>query len=401
MTNTTATHPSDDTTRHTGDLGDRPADLQGSVGHRTVDAVAEQVFQATLGAMELFSIYIGDRLGWYDALRRDGAATAVELARRTATSPRYAQEWLEQQAVVGLVHVDFSRSEPRFTLPPASEEVLTDVDSLSYLSPVARMVAASAMRLPELLDAYRTGDGVSWDELGDDARQGQAAMNRPWFLHALAGALGNVDDLDRLLRRPGVQILDVGCGAGWSSIALAAAYPSAKVVGIDQDAPSIELARHHAAAYGIGTDRLTFRTADAATVGGESRKFDIAFAFECVHDLSRPVEVLAAVRSALRPGGALVVMDEAVNEEFSAAGGEVEKLMYGFSLLVCLPDGMSSAPSEATGTVMRPAVLRRYAERAGFGTVEVLPISDFAFFRFYRLRSAPAVPAETGLEELS
>jgi 2-polyprenyl-3-methyl-5-hydroxy-6-metoxy-1,4-benzoquinol methylase len=382
MTQTPATHPP----HHPCDGGHRPSDLQISAGHRTVDAVAEQVFQATLGAMELLSIYIGDRLGWYDSLRRDGAATAVELARRTATSPRYAEEWLQQQAVVGLVHVDTSGSESRFTLPSASEEVLTDIDSLSYLSPAARMIAASAMRLPQLLDAYRTGDGVSWDELGDDARQGQAAINRPWFLHALAGALGNIDDLDLLLRRPGIRILDVGCGAGWSSIALAAAYPTAMVVGIDQDAPSVQLARHHAAAHGIGTDRLTFRIADAATVSGKSgEKFDIAFAFECVHDLSRPVEVLAAVRNALRPGGTLVVMDEAVNEDFSAAGGEIEKFMYGFSLLVCLPDGMSSAPSEATGTVMRPAVLRRYAERAGFKTVDVLPIRDFAFFRFYRL----------------
>jgi hypothetical protein len=60
--------------------------------------------------------------------------------------------------------------------------------------------------------------------------------------------------------------------------------------------------------------------------------------------------------------------------------------MYGFSLLVCLPDGMSSQPSAATGTVMRESTLRGYAQAAGFADVEVLPVEDFGFFRFYRLR---------------
>jgi hypothetical protein len=59
--------------------------------------------------------------------------------------------------------------------------------------------------------------------------------------------------------------------------------------------------------------------------------------------------------------------------------------MYGFSMFVCLPDGMSSEPSEATGTVMRRGVLEQYAARAGFRDVTVLPIEDFSFFRFYRL----------------
>ena len=59
--------------------------------------------------------------------------------------------------------------------------------------------------------------------------------------------------------------------------------------------------------------------------------------------------------------------------------------MYGFSLFICLPDGMSRQPSAGTGTVMRPAVLRGYAEQAGFADVRSCPIEDFGFWRFYRL----------------
>ncbi len=351
---------------------------------RSTDDVAEQVFAGGLGTMQTLSIYLGDQLGWYAALHRDGPATPSELAARTATSERYAREWLEQQAVYGLLQVEESDAESVFTLPPSTAEVILDVDSLSFLGPLARMLAAVGPRLPELLDAYRTGGGVSWDDLGPDAREGQGAMNRPLFLHHLAGALHGVPELDAILRRPGARILDVGCGLGWSSIALATAYPESEVIGVDIDAPSIELARANAAERGIGPDRLTFRTADGGTLGGEPG-FDAAFAFECVHDMPRPVEVLGAARAALRPGGALVVMDEAVAEDFVAPGDDVERFMYGFSLLVCLPDGMSSTPSEGTGTVMRPEVLRGYAERAGFESFAVLPIHDFGFFRFYQL----------------
>jgi hypothetical protein len=97
------------------------------------------------------------------------------------------------------------------------------------------------------------------------------------------------------------------------------------------------------------------------------------------------VEVLAAMRGAVRPGAPVVVMDEAVGEAFLAPGDDIERLMYGFSTLVCLPDSMSHPGSVGTGTVMRPDVLRGYAQQAGFADLEVLPIEDFGFFRFYQL----------------
>ena len=352
---------------------------------RDADAIAEQLFASALGAMETLSVYMGDRLGWYRSLRIDGPATPGELAERTATSVRYAREWLEQQAVVGLLRADTEGDERRYTLPAGAAEVLTDEDSLSYLAPLSRMIGAVGPHLAQLLDAYRTGDGVSWDELGADARESQADMNRPWFLHALPDALRSAPELDAILRRPGARILDVGCGAGWSTIALAQAYPAAEVVGVDIDAPSIEMARRNAAGQRNAAERLQFRVADAGTIAGEDEKYDAVFAFECVHDMPRPVEVLDAARRAVRPDGMVVVMDEAVGEEFSAPGDDLERLMYGFSLFVCLPDGMSSAPSVGTGTVMRPSTLKRYAVDAGFAGIDILPISDFGFFRFYSL----------------
>jgi len=276
------------------------------------------------------------------------------------------------------------RADRRYTLPPEAAEVLTDEHSLSYLGALPRMFAAVGLHLDDLLAAYRSGGGLSWADLGTDARESQAATNRPWFEARLGAALAGVPEVHAVLSTPGCRIADVGCGEGWSSLALARAYPEATVTGIDVDDPSLAAARAHADDAGL-TDRVRFTSPDAGPLDRPDG-FDAAFIFEALHDMPQPVEVLSALRRAVRPDGVVVIMDEAVADEFTAPGDVVERAMYGYSTLICLPDGLSSSPSVGTGTVMRRSQLTAYAIEAGFAAVEVLPIEGFAFFRFYRLR---------------
>ena len=352
----------------------------------SAEAFADKVFKAALGTMETFNLYLGDRLGWLDALA-EAPTTAAELAARTKTQPRYAIEWLEMMAVYGnLAVLDAAvgdRLQRRYALPPGAVEVLTDRHSLSYLGALPQMLAAVGVQIDRLVEVYRGGGGVSWAELGDNARHSQAALNRPWFESALGPALASVPEIDAVLRVPGARIADIGCGAGWSTIALARAYPSATVLGVDVDEPSIQVANANAETAGV-SDQARFAVAQGQGLG-EFGPFDAVFAFECVHDMPRPVDVLAATHDAVRSDGLVVIMDEAVADDFTAPGDPVEQVMYGYSTLICLPDGLSSSPSEGTGTVMRRAILTEYATRAGFTSVDVLPIEDFAFFRFYRL----------------
>lgn len=350
---------------------------------KTAEDFAEDLFQSALGTIQVMSIYLGDRLGWYRALAEGGPASARELVERGGGNERYAQEWLEQQAAYGLLEVS-EGVERRFILSDAAAEVLTDTSSLNYLAPLARMLSASAIQLPKLADAFRNGGGVNWADFGDDARESQADMNRPWFEHALPGALEGVDEVHKVLSRPGARIADIGYGFGWSSIALAKAYPQATVHGFDIDGPSAAAAAKNAEEAGVG-DRVTFSADDGAAI--DDTCFDAIFAFECIHDMSHPVEVLTAARRALKSDGVMVVMDEAVGESFSAPADDTEKLMYGFSILLCLPDGLSHDHSVGTGTVMRPETLKRYARQAGFRDVSILPIDDFGFWRFYRLHA--------------
>jgi 2-polyprenyl-3-methyl-5-hydroxy-6-metoxy-1,4-benzoquinol methylase len=176
--------------------------------------------------------------------------------------------------------------------------------------------------------------------------------------------------------------MDVACGVGWTAISIAKAYPNVTVDGFDPDERSIEIARGLARDAGVD-DRVRFEVRDAETLRGEG-PYDLAIVVEAIHDLARPVEILGAIRETLAPGGTLLVADERVAEAFTAPGDEAERFMYAASILICLPGGLSDPPSEGTGTVMRPAKLREYAARAGFGDVEVLPLEP-GFLRFYRL----------------
>ncbi len=144
--------------------------------------------------------------------------------------------------------------------------------------------------------------------------------------------------------------------------------------------PSIEMARANAAEAGL-SDRVTFNAIDVGELAGAD--FDVAFAFECIHDMPQPVRVLRAMHEMVGPEGRVVVMDEAVGDTFAGDGDEIEKLMYGFSLLVCLPDGLSSQPSVGTGTVLRPETLRTFGVEAGFSGFR--PLTEAGFFRFYEL----------------
>lgn len=357
----------------------------------TADAFAERMLGSALGAIEIFSVFVGERLGWYRSLNEDGPATPGDLAKRTGTHERYAREWLEQQAVCGILVTDPSQpaDERRYELPPAAAEVLTDPSSLSFLGPVGRMLSASMVQAPELLAAYRDGGGVSWDQLGDDARFGQADMNRPWFESKLADAIAGLPDVHGVLSSPQARIIEIGFGGGWASIAMARAHPQLRIDGFDVDAPSVALARRNAEDSGVA-DRVKFHHSSGADIGAQGA-YDAAFAFECIHDMPQPVPVLEAMHRAVRPGAPVIVMDEAVAETFTAPGDDLERLMYGFSLMVCLPDGMSSTPSVATGTVMRPSTLDSYARQAGFARTEILPIEDFGFWRFYRLHGPDPV----------
>lgn len=361
--------------------------IQTQTPDQRADALAERLLGQCIASMEVLAVYMGDRLGYYAALGSLGSATSGELAARTGTSERYTREWLEQQATAGILEVD-SVTDPfarRFSLPEGHDTVLTDADSLAFMTPLVRLTYGIGSVMPPLLEAFRTGKGVPYPDYGPDTREGIAEMNRVMFINDLASDwLPQLPDIDARLRNTSqpARVADIGCGTGWSSIAMAQGYPGIRVDGFDVDAASIETARANAAALGLG-NRLHFHQRDAGTLA-QPGSYDLATAFECIHDMANPVAALTTMRKLVGNGGTVLVADERVADEFTPNGDDVERLMYGFSILHCLPVGLADTPSVGTGTVMRTSTFREYATKAGFKGVEVLPI-DNLFWRFYRL----------------
>jgi 2-polyprenyl-3-methyl-5-hydroxy-6-metoxy-1,4-benzoquinol methylase len=347
------------------------------------DAFAERLFQSALGYFDMLSIRLGQRLGLYEVLA-EGSVTSQELASRAGIAERYAREWLEQQTTAQIIVGDTDRDPVTFTLPAGHAEVLLDGDSLSYMGASVSQLYSITNAFERVVEAFRTGGGVPYDAFGTDNIEGQGAGNRPVFLTTLPNDwLPKIPPLhDRLRADPPARVVDVGCGTGWSSIAIAMAYPNVTVDGIDPDEISIELARKNAAAEGV-TDRVRFHREDAALV--ERAPFDVAAAFECIHDMARPVEVLTAVRASLSDEGAMLIVDERTHDRFTGEPDPLEAYFYGWSIFDCLPTGMHEQPSAGTGTVMRASTLERYAAEAGFTRFEALPI-EHDTFRLYLLR---------------
>ena len=352
----------------------------------TEEALTARLLESTIHALEIFGIYLGKELGLYGALASGGWYSPGDLARAAEIAPRYAREWLEQQAAAGLLVVDDSAQpadDRRYALPPEHVNVLVVEEHPAHLAPLAEMVAGIGGALDRVVRAYRTGEGVAYPHFGAAFRRGQAGINRPAFLSELTTSwIPAVPDLHAALTSRPLRVADVGCGAGWSTIAMARAYPRADVIGFDADEASVADAGAQAAASGSPA-RFTQRDAcDLAQDG----PFDLVLILEALHDMSRPSEALGAVRAALAPGGSVLVADEKVADHFHAPADDIERLMYGWSIVHCLPVSMAEQPSQAIGTVIRADIVRSLAERAGFTRVDVLPV-DAGFFRLYRLRA--------------
>ena len=340
------------------------------------DALLARLYTSTIGALELFHVFLGERLGLYQALASKGALNAAELAATAGINEHYSREWLEREAVAGILLVEPGNDgggERRYRLPPGHAEVLTDGNSINFFAPMGRALVSIGAVMPNVLEAVRAGGGVPTRHT-----EKTCAARSP-----LSTALGSQPFGHRVVPRnsrcrsptgsqPPARAADIGCGTGWSSIGIAKAYPPVTVDGFELDSASIEDARHNAESSGV-KDRVKLEIRDAADprLAGS---YDLVTAFETIYDMSNPVGALRAMRGLAKDGGTILIADGKAAEEFAAPGDEVARFMYGVSSLHCLPVGMVDPESADTGAVMRLSRLPQYARDAGFADIEILPV---------------------------
>jgi 2-polyprenyl-3-methyl-5-hydroxy-6-metoxy-1,4-benzoquinol methylase len=349
-----------------------------------VEEFAGSLFMGCLAAMELANVELGVRLGLYETLAGAGPLTAADLATGAGIAERYAQEWLEQQTVAGVLEVDDAAKPARereFNLPNAHAHVLLEDDSEACMKPCASVIPWISKALDIMVEEFRNGTGASFGLF--DLHDIQAAFTRPAFVNHLTQTWlpALVDVQAKLTAGERVRIAEVGCGEGLAAITIAAAYPNAEIDGFDLDQASIAVARKQAADAGVG-ERARFEVRDAAdpAIVGD---YDLVMAIEMLHDMPDPVGILQTMKRLAGENGAVLVVDERAEETFAVPATEMERFFYSFSTLHCLAVSMQN-DGVGTGTVIRPDTLRRYAADAGFSAVDVLDV-EHPQFLLYRL----------------
>lgn len=345
---------------------------------------AGTLFMSCLSAMELANVELGVRLGLYETLAGAGAMTAGDLAAGAGIAERYALEWLEQQAVAGVLEVDdvtSSAGTRRFSLSNAHAHVLLDDDSEACMKPCALVPSWIGKALDIMVEEFRRGTGAEFGLF--DLHDIQAAFTRPVFANHLTQTwLPALPDVQaKLTAGERVRIAEVGCGEGLAAITIARAYPNAEVDGFDLDDASIAVAREQASAAGVG-DRARFEVRDAADAAIDG-DYDLVMAVEMLHDVPDPVGILRTMKRLAGERGAVLVVDERAEETFTVPASEMERFFYSFSTLHCLAVSMQN-DGVGTGTVIRPDTVRHYAADAGFSTVDILDV-EHPQFLLYRL----------------
>jgi len=351
-------------------------------GHMTRESFLERMNTSVLGAFDIASTYLGVKLGLYASLAEHGPSTSHELAERTGTNERLVREWLEQQGATELLDAAHSDDEWRFALPAGHAEPLLDPDDSDQVHGTVLSLIGDLAVVPRLVESFRTGAGIPYADYGADVAEGQSRGTRPTYRTEIPSWFAAVPGLSERMAEGNARVLDIGCGIRCSSVSIAQAYPGVTVDGVDLDPGSIESARQVAEAEGV-TDQVTFEVRDVATLSGAG--YDVATMFEMLHDLARPVEVLRVARDAVTPDGVVLVADEPVNDTYKGPTHDDERRHHGWSLLHCLPASMAEPDSAATGTLIRPDTVRRYALEAGFADVERLAVDSEAF-HLYLLR---------------
>ena len=332
---------------------------------------AERVSDDLGGAFTVGLAYLGDKLGLFAALAAGGPVTSDELAQRAGLNARYVREWCN--AMVAARYLEHQPADATYVMTPEQRAVLADEGGRTFMAGAFPFAMESLMLAPRLAAAFEHGGGISFGELPAAIPAAIDRMHRPWFQHLLVQEwIAGVPGLSERLGR-GMRVLDVGCGLGRSTVAMARAFPASTFVGLDPHAPSIAEAR--ALAAEAGARNATFVSAPVEALDVEADRFDLIVAIDSVHDMVDPIGALRAMRDLLVDGGQLFWSEPTGSREPMENRNAQGRLRASLSPFHCLTVSMA-AGGAALGTIIGEAGARELAAQAGFGSFEKVPIGS-------------------------
>lgn len=328
----------------------------------------EHVMGHLQGATVSALVYLGDELGLYKAMQGAGPITADELAEKTGLHRRWVDEWLRNQGAAKLVEY---RGDGRFELTPEQASVLSDeANSVFFLGGIFNGLPGMMKVLDTLPESFRTGIGHPFDAQGEAGAHGVARGFAPWYRHMLVPVvLQGLDGVTAKLER-GAKVADVGCGAGIALIEMAKAFPNSDFHGYELSKIALELAEKNKAEAGIAN--VTFHDVRGEALPSDG-SFDFITTFDCLHDMTRPREVVAAIRKALKDDGTYLIADikSYATYEENLERNPMVAMMYGMSVLSCMASALSEPGGEGLGTLgLHEGLAQEMARDAGFTRFE-------------------------------
>jgi SAM-dependent methyltransferase len=345
-----------------------------------------QVFSKLEGAVTSGMIHLGDRLGLYRVLAdAQGPLTTEELAGRTGLDERWVREWAHNQGAARLIEWRLVDGVERYWLSPEADAVLASPDHAAFGMGMFHRLPQTIQALDHMPESFRTGVGYDYDSHGEEGAVGIERSFEPWNRnHLLPTVLPALDGvLDRL--RAGANVADVGCGAGGAVLLMAEAFPRSSFVGYDISVFALERARERLDAVGVSNARFADPRDEPLP---SDHSLDLVTTFDCIHDMTHPLDMMRAIRGALADDGTWLLVDIKARETFEE---NVEKnpmapLMYGISVLSCMSSALSEPGGAGLGTLGLPASrAEAMACEAGFDRFRKLPV-DHAVNAFYEVR---------------
>lgn len=327
-----------------------------------VEEIAEKAISYLSGAGVSALVYLGDRLGLYRALSESGPSTSSALAAKAGLDERWVREWLHGQASAGLVR---HAGDGRFELTSEQAVVLADEDDPAFVGGGFALMLPLLQRWESVLESFRTGRGVPYNDLGPDHALGESRFSGPWMRANLVPVI--LPGLDSVVPRlaAGAKVVDVGCGSGTALLEMARAYPRSDFHGYDSSELAISFAEAHLARTDLRN--VTFHCSAAHTLPPDA-SFDFVLTWDCLHDMTDPAGAMRTIRGAIKPDGTWLIVD--INGMPTPAENYTQPLsalLYSFSVLDCLACSTSVEGGAGLGTLGLPEpVARKMTADAGF-----------------------------------